>query len=420
MKLLNYTTSYFAAILLAVITVWAGLFYWNMLDEIQDSLDDGLENQKLLVIRKAEQDSTVLQQKDFEAGYYRLKEVPLQQAINQKDVYQDTLMYMLNEEDYEPVRMLKTYFRHHDKFYEMRVITSMVEEDDLIEDLFFALLWLYVGLISSILLLNNVLLKKTWQPFYFLLQHLQQFRLENLKLINPVPTRIEEFQQLNITVERLLQSNVNSYLSQKNLIENAAHELQTPLAISLNKLELLVEGNQLTPEQLEQVAGVMDHLERLTRLNKSLLLLSKIENNQFPEVQQVELNATIKQIIADFADQAEYREITITLLEEETCEQNLNADLAHILFLNLMKNAIVHNHRGGIVRITVKSNSIQIQNSGKAVALNPDKVFARFQKDSDSPNSTGLGLAIVKAISDLYRFKINYSYEQFHTWTILF
>ena len=163
MKLLNYTTAYFAGILLLVILVWAGLFYVNMLDEIYDSMDDGLGNQKMLVMQKAARDSSVFNRQNFEDGYYRLKEISLAQARNRKDVYQDTLMYMLNEQDYEPVRMLTTVFRHQNRFYELRVITSMVEEDDLIEDLAFALFWLYVGLIASILILNNFLLKQIWR-----------------------------------------------------------------------------------------------------------------------------------------------------------------------------------------------------------------------------------------------------------------
>jgi len=252
------------------------------------------------------------------------------------------------------------------------------------------------------------------------LRQLQQFRLENLKIITFQPTKIEEFQLLNTSVEKLLQSNVDSYVSQKNFIENAAHELQTPLAISLNKLELLVEDNQLQPEQAEQIAGVMEHLERLTRLNKSLLLLSKIENKQFAELQKVNINAVVKKIIADFSDQAEFREVKISIQDHALCEQDLNADLANILLLNLIKNAIIHNHPGGEVIIMIDQQVVVIQNSGSDQALDKQKLFTRFHKNAHSPNSTGLGLAIVKAIVDLYHLELTYQYQQYHTWTIKF
>lgn len=420
MKLLNYTTSYFAIILLVVITIWAGLFYYNMLDEIYDSMDDGLENQKLLVIQKAAQDSTVLSHQSFEEGYYAIKKITFAQAKKQQDVYQDTLMYMLNEKDFEPVRMLKTAFRQKDNYYEMRVITSMVEEDDLIEDLLYSLLWLYLGLIASILILNNVLLKKIWQPFYSLLQYLQHFRLEDSKPIKLKETKIDEFRLLNSTIEKLLQSNTDTYISQKNFIENASHELQTPLAISLNKLELLAESSQLQEEQLVQIGAIMENLERLTRLNKLLLLLSKIENKQFAPVEEVNINSALKKIIADFSDQASFRDITISLHEEATCNVKVNPDLATILLVNLVKNAIIHNHEGGFVTIILKAESLLIENSGKKAPLDKQKIFTRFYKDNASPASTGLGLAIIKAIADLYQFGLTYNYRQNHIWSVYF
>ncbi|GEO07472.1 two-component sensor histidine kinase [Adhaeribacter aerolatus] len=420
MKLLNYTTAYFAGILLLVILVWAGLFYINMLDEIYDSMDDGLGNQKMLVMQKAARDSSVFERRNFEDGYYRLKEISFAQARNRNDVYQDTLMYVLNEQDYEPFRMLTTVFRHQDRFYELRVITSMVEEDDLIEDLFYALFWLYLGLIASILVLNNFLLKRIWRPFYKLLQRLQNFRLEDSSQFIPVPTTISEFQLLNNTVEKLLQKNISTYNSQKNFIENAAHELQTPLAISLNKLELLAESENLKDEQLTQIGAVIQNLERLTRLNKSLLLLSKIENKQFGPEAEVNLNELIGKIVADFSDQVTFRDLTVRVAEKEICWQKLNPDLAEILFINLVKNAIVHNKPEGFIEIIIQKDSVIIQNSGKPVPLDQDKLFTRFHKGSDAPGSTGLGLAIAKAIADLYQFRLTYEYPQMHQLTVKF
>jgi len=420
MKLLNYTTSYLAGILLAVILVWAGIFYFNMLDEIYDSMDDGLDNQKILVIQKAARDSTVLARRDFEDGYYRLKEISFAQAQHRKDVYQDTLMYMLNEQDYEPIRMLTTVFSHQNRFYELRVITSMVEEDDLIEDLLFALLWLYLGLIASILVLNNILLKRIWQPFYKLLQRLQEFRLEEPSQLVAEPTEVAEFKLLNSTIEKLLQKNIETYTSQKVFIENAAHELQTPLAISLNKLELLAESQNLQEDQLTQIGAVMQNLERLTRLNKSLLLLSKIENKQFGPVEEVNINEAVQKVVSDFADQATYRNITVQVQEAAICQQKLNPDLALILIMNLIKNAIMHNVPGGVVNISIDKNSFVIQNSGKAEPLNAQKLFNRFYKNTDSPGSTGLGLAIAKAIADLYQFRITYEYQQLHQIAVYF
>ena len=412
MKLLNYTSAYFAGILLLIISIWAGLFYYSMLDEIYDSMDDGLGNQKLLVIRKAAADTTILNQPDFEAGYYTIREIPFVKAANYKDRYLDTLMYMENERDYEPVRLLRSAFRNpNGHYYELQVITSLVEEDDLIADLLYSL----------VLILNNVLLRKIWKPFYRLLNRLQKFRLEDEQKFKTKKTNIEEFRLLNDTVEKLIQSNVAAFNNQKQFIENASHELQTPLAISLNKLELLVENNNLTEEQLQLLASVINNLERSARLNRSLLQLSKIENRQFPEVKETNLNALVKKLLQDFSSLAEHRNISLQLKENSPLSPKMNPDLATVLLTNLLKNAITHNHSGGTVNIQINSDSILVENTGRETPLDTKLIFTRFYKAEQTSGSTGLGLAIVKAIADLYGFRVEYGFQEGkHRFTVWF
>ena len=165
MKLLNYTSVFFSAALLLIISIWAAVFYYMMLVEIYDSIDDGLDNQKGLVIRKAAADSTILQKNNFDETDYAINEIAATAAVNFRDMYTDTMMFMQNEKSDEPVRLLKTLFVQNGKYYELRVATSMVEEDDLVKQLFISILWLYLGLILTIIIFNNFLLKKIWQPF---------------------------------------------------------------------------------------------------------------------------------------------------------------------------------------------------------------------------------------------------------------
>ncbi len=420
MKLLNYTTSYFAAILLLIITVWASIFYFAMLDEIYDSLDDGLDNEKLLIIQKAAKDSTVLRKSNFDEGSYAIKEVPFVTTKAFKDVYSDTQMYMQNEKDFEPVRMLQTVFSINNRYYNMKVISSMVEEDDLVSELFYALLWLYAGLIISILVLNNFLLQKIWRPFYRLVKDLKKFRLESPEPITMQPTKVEEFRMLDESVQRLLKSNIDAYTSQKHFIENAAHELQTPLAVSLNKLERVVENDRLLQEDMQLITGAIDNLVRLSRLNKSLLLLSKIENHQFTDNETIDLNVLAKNIMNEFQDQIDFKNIRVDIEEHAICQINLNKDLAQVLLLNLIKNAVVHNVNGGFIKILFHQTSLTIENSGSTIPLESEKVFTRFYKEHQSLTSNGLGLAIVKSIADLYGFRVNYQYSNHHIISLQF
>ncbi len=419
MKVVTYTTSYLAVFLLLLITVWAGIFYYAMLDEIYDSIDDGLDNQKGLILQKVKKDSTILFKTDFDEGDYSITGIEAEAAKEFFDEYLDTSMYMQNEQDYEPVRMLRTVFSHNNRYYQMQVITSMVEEDDLFSELLYAIIFLYVGLIATILLLNNFLLKRIWRPFYHLLKQLRHFRLEQPS-IETRKTNIEEFRLLNEVVAKMIQSNVDSYNSQKHFIENASHELQTPLAISINKLEALAATGKFSEQESQLLASALDNLERLTRLNKSLLLLSKIENKQFVSTVPVNINALVKKIIDDFSDQLAYREILISVKEEHQAVVQMNEDLSLIFFNNLVKNAMVHNYSGGTIAITIGSESFEIANTGKDQPLDESMLFTRFHKEKQSATSTGLGLSIVKAIAGLFGFKVSYHYEGRHVIRVQF
>jgi signal transduction histidine kinase len=194
--------------------------------------------------------------------------------------------------------------------------------------------------------------------------------------------------------------------------------LQTPLAIAINKLETLAEGNELTSSQLELLSSAMNNLERLTRLNKSLLLLSRIENNQFELIKPISINQLASDIVDDFKDQAEFSDIRLLLENRQDCKVMMNADLASVLLINLIKNGIVHNIRGGHVNVIVEERFIEVRNSGKAAPLNKNNIFSRFKTSKSSSGSTGLGLSIVAAIAAHYGFKISYSFTDEHIFRI--
>ena len=203
MKLLNYTSVYFSVALLIVISLWAAAFYYTMLIEIYDSIDDGLDNQKGLVIQKATTDTTILYKNNFDESDYTINEIPAGPAVNLRDTYIDTMMFMQNEKSDEPVRLLKTVFFQNGKYYELKVATSMVEEDDLVKQMFFSILWLYLGLVLFIIIFNNFLFRKIWQPFYQLLKHLKKFRLDKPQPVALIRTKVDEFNMLNETVQKI-------------------------------------------------------------------------------------------------------------------------------------------------------------------------------------------------------------------------
>ncbi|APQ17280.1 sensor histidine kinase [Maribacter hydrothermalis] len=420
MKLLNHTTKYFAILLIVLISIWAVIFYFAMLDEVYDSLDDGLENQKELIIRAVNDNPYLLQDTEFGVNNYTIKNTQLGAHTNFKDSYRDTIMYMQNEDEYEPIRMLESTFKQGDSYYKIKLITSMVEEDDQIENLFKYLVGLYLLLILSIVVLNNLVMKKVWKPFYMLIDRLKGFRIEKDDPITSVPTTIDEFNLLNQSVERLTEKSRDSYVAQKEFIENAAHELQTPLAIAINKLELLLEKNDLSGIQSQEVGSVLDNLTRLTRLNKSLLLLSKIDNKQYLEEETIDFNELIKNVTTDFSDFATHKNMRLNVVANANIRYTMNTDLAIIMMTNLIKNAIIHGQAGKEIDIVIDEGKISLKNFGIATVLDTNSLFKRFKKTSANSRSTGLGLAISKAITDKYHLILEYSFTEKHNFTLIF
>ncbi|WP_432714326.1 sensor histidine kinase [Pedobacter sp.] len=414
MNLINYTLKYLYVTLLVVISVWAVIFYILMIEEVRDSLDDGLRNDKMLAIQKVSHDEATISRAGFKDHNYSIREINKQAAEDIKDQYKDTLMYTLHEQELEPFRLLTTAFKNNDSYYELKVVASTLEQDDLVRSLLYSLLGLYAAILISILVINNVLLRKIWIPFYQLLARLKVFRLDQDLKIETVSTDIKEFNELNLAVNALVEQSVKAYGSQKQFIENAAHELQTPLAVSLNRLELMAEDQTLSEANMESIDKVVTTLHRLARLNRSLLMISKIENKQYGTVEELSINELVKTLIKDYEDFTEARQVNVVFEEMGIFMPKMNRDLAVILISNLLKNAINHNIINGTVQIMVQQDSITFSNTGKLVPLDEKQIFERFRKDSNLKNSTGLGLAIVKSINNLYDFDLRYAYHENH------
>ena len=415
MKLLNQSIKYLSVSILLILSLWAVVFYFNMLREIKESVDEGLENYKRQIIYNAQTDSTLLTRREFDEGLFTILEISESQAKQARDRYSDTLLYMQDADDeqpeLEPVRMLTTAFEAKGHYYELMIINSMVEEGDLIEELLWEALWLYLILVASVIVINNFVLQRLWKPFYNFLSQLKSYRLGSSKDLPEVTTQIREFRDLQAAVNALLQHTLETYEHQNQFIGNASHELQTPLAIATNKLELLIEKGELEDFQAESIAEVMNLIGRMVRLNKSLLLLTKIENKQFLNNQTVSLNEIVRQTASDFEEMAEFNRVRISIEEISDLAVEMDVSLANTVISNLLGNAIFHNVPNGTVKIVLTENTLRVFNTGERQPLDAGKIFTRFYKSGSGPSGTGLGLAIVKAICRLYNYSVSYRFE---------
>ncbi|WP_337941170.1 HAMP domain-containing sensor histidine kinase [Parabacteroides sp.] len=421
MKLIHYTFRNLSIPLLIILTAWACCFYFVIMHEIDDETNDSLENYKEIIIKTVLADSTLLHDHvDIMTKYY-IREVPESEADLDKDEFFDSTTYIEIEMEDEPVRVLRTWFMTADrKYYELTIETSTLEKEDMAEAIFVSIIILYVSLLCCILLVSHFVFKSSFRTLYTLVKWLKEYRpgKQQAPLVNQ--TKVEEFKILNQAIQTATNRSTEMYNQQKQFVENASHELQTPLAICMNKLELLSENPDCTEEQLSEIAGINHTLRGIIKMNKSLLLLSRIDNKQFPDTSEIDFNKLINKYLPDFEDMYEYKNIHVTYTETSTLIYTMNESLASTLLSNLLKNAFIHNIESGSIAISVTGRTLTISNSSESTGLNEATLFNRFEKQTHKKESTGLGLAIVKSIISIYGIDIKYEYNGLHKFILTF
>ncbi len=419
MKLFYRVLIHLLAGIFVVLSAWAFVFYWGMIEEVNDEVDDSLEDYSELIIMRSLAGKDLPSNDNGSNNQYFLREVDAAYALSKESIcYRDSMVYIDEKNESEPARILTTLFKDKDeRFYELSVYTPSIEKRDLKESIFYLLIGLFVILFVIILLINIWVFHRSMKPFYQLLEWLEHYRLgkNNEKL--SIETHTTEFRKLNEAVSRYVAHSEEVFEKQKQFIGNASHELQTPLAICQNRLEMLLEDETLGEQQMSEIMKTYQTLEYLSKLNKSLLLLSKIDNHQFSEEKEVCLNEVLHRYMDDYQEVYAYRDITLTVEEEGELYWNINETLAVVLITNLLKNAFVHNINKGSIRIAISSSSIRFGNTASGSALDASRVFDRFYQGSKKKEgSTGLGLAIVDAVCRHSSLKIRYRFEEDMHW----
>lgn len=421
MKLSNHLTIRLSGIFIVIMLIWSVIYLIIQMNEIYDGIDEGLSNLKQEFVYKANNSPDfITDMEKHNPLNIIVNKIPYEEAKDFKEIYSASKVYFVTEEENEEVRMLTTAFfcEQNGQYYKLRIFTSTVETDDLIKNMLYLLIALWVGLALVIIIGIKKVIHNSNKPFNKLLDDLKCFRLGETKMIEFSPTNIQEYKELNHSVKILLEDNINAYNEQKNFIENASHELQTPLSITINKLELMANSNKPDKEQLEEITSALASLNRMKRLNSSLLLLSKIKNKQFSGNEKIDMIAVFDEILSDFEDFISHKELTLAInRKQEIMTVSINKDLAYILANNLIKNAISHNIKNGNIDITFASDTVTISNDG--LPVNSD-IFERYVSSSTDSKSSGLGLSIVKSITDIYGFKISHRYNNKHIFSVNF
>ena len=421
MKLLYRITLRISLAVLVLLAAWGTFFYYIIIDEINDETDDSLEDYSEFIITRALAGEELPSRDNGTNNSYFLVDVDTQYALSMPAVrYMDEMVYIYSKRETEPARTLKTIFKDREgHYFELTVMIPTIEKHDLQQTILSWIITLYFILLLAIVAVNAFVLRHSLRPLYALLDWLDKLKLGRAIPPIDIDTDITEYRKLAESLLRSAQRNAEVYEQQSLFIGHASHELQTPLAISLNRLEMLANDPGMTEPLLEQTFKIKKSLADISRLNKTLLLLTKIENRQFPDSEEIDVNGLLRPIAADLAEAYEYRNLDIRITEDAYLNIVMNRTLAGVLFGNLLKNACIHSRENGKVAVDIRPHGVTISNSAAAGALNPEYIFRPFYKGTGAEGSSGLGLSLVVSICKFYGMSIAYVYDDgMHRFTV--
>jgi signal transduction histidine kinase len=416
MKLSEHYTRTSIYITLTVLLTGAVIYYFAINYIAQKQFDQGLRQQLTEAeeyVRNSNQDPQQYDLDKDHAVFIRTNEQDLQKR------FFDTIYFNPKEQRKEAGRAVEDLVKLKDTNYKVVITISREGQKYLIEVITVITLALLAGLLSVLFITNKYFLNGLWKPFQLTLKEIKQFNIADVDQFKGKPSKVDEFAELNEAIQEMSLRVTHDYLNMKQFTENASHEMMTPLAVVTTKLDTLIQDETLSAEQLTQITDIYGSINKSSRLNQSLLLLTKLENKLIVDEEVINLELILTQKMLQFQELMQTKELSFQpdLLPKQILASKYLID---ILLNNLFSNAIRHNNLRGIIIIELNGDQLLIKNTGVAHSLNEQLIFERFQKGKES-QGTGLGLTLVKNICQHYGYTIRYQYELgWHTFVFSF
>ncbi|MBC5773297.1 HAMP domain-containing histidine kinase [Pontibacter sp. KCTC 32443] len=419
MRILTKTSLYYLLVSFVVFLLGGIGYYLILQGEIYDEVDDQLFTDKENILAFIRRTNTLPHVTSGVTETILVKEVT--NATPVLESLTDTLIYSSYDEESIPYRRLTFTAYQNNRVYQYTIMKSVMDFDDLFESTVFAMGWTFLMLLVGLGAVNYSINKYTWRNFYNTLQKIKRYSLSQYGPLQLKPSNTTEFQELNSVLQAMTNKIHADYLNLKEFTENVSHEIQTPLAIVNSKLELFMQSATLTTDQAKLLEEMHHSVTRLARLNKSLILLTRIENREFKENEDVALHELLAQQTEQLQELIDMHGLQLEQSITKPVFVHMNRGLAEVLVSNLLINAIQHNQPNGIIKVALTKAKLCIQNTGEAIQNSPDNMFGRFVSGSNKSGSLGIGLALVNKICSVYSLQPSYTYQDgMHTLCINF
>lgn len=419
MKLISITTRYYIILFLVVLTCWSAVFYLIMKYEVYQNTNEILFNRANNINEYLQINPSAT--KTYPLSDYQTEEITQEQYNTfPKQIYADTLVYEPTDDEYDEYRKLEATYDLNGRYFRITVIKPRMESTEIINTIIFTLIPLSVLMVILLVISARFLNKKLWLPFYRIINFLSAYRVDKDAQLLFQKNTIDEFLNLEQSINALISRNREVFQQQKQFIENASHETQTPLAIIQSQMEILLQSPNLSEQQSEIIQSALKETDRLNKLNRTLLFISKIENQQFLEKSPVHIYELTSRVLTYFDEKRAKLNISVELQGDDKTTVNTNKVLLEVMVGNLLKNAFAHNIQDGNISISIAAGFCRFENTGKPMQA-PNKIFERFYNKAEGSDNWGLGLSIVKKIVEINQWKISYEWiSQKHVFTIHF
>ncbi|MBR1468646.1 MAG: HAMP domain-containing histidine kinase, partial [Prevotella sp.] len=330
MKLLHTISLRLLALTTVVLAFWSLFFYFEMMEEINDEVDDTLEDYAEAIIVRSLAGDPIPTTSIGSNNQFFQRPVSANYALQHEHItYADRDVFIHEKQEFEPARVLTYIYQdRRGQYYELEVSTPHIDKDDLRSTIFYAILSLFGALLLSIIAINIFSIYRTMLPLNRLLKWVENFQIGKSNQALDNPTRIQEFAQLNKTVEESLLRSQKLFERQKNFLGTASHELQTPIAATMNRLESILDEETLSEKQTGELLKAIHSLENMSQLNRSLLMFSKIENGQFNDAQGVDFLKLTEEILPELQMVYRHRKIKVEIRSEAAFVPYIDPTLA--------------------------------------------------------------------------------------------
>jgi len=326
---------------------------------------------------------------------------------DQQRVLNDTLIYDPLQDEIELFRQLSQTKLINGQHYKITVRAMVIESENILVAIVSTFLIIILLAFLFLFYFNTNRNKKLWEPFFINLNKIKSFSIKERTDLNLIDSGIIEFDELNKELKALTAKVYSDYQNLKQFTEDISHEIQTPLAVMQAKIDTLVNATPINQDQYQQFTSLENEIRKLKNLNKRLILLAKIDNNQFVNDQIISLKQIFEEAIENMT---ELSSATFKLKSNADPPLRIDPTLAVVLCNNLLSNAIKHNYKDNEILVEIEVDNVQVLNQGKAPINHPEHIFNRFYRESRNKDSSGLGLSIIKKVCEQYGYLPSYMF----------